>query len=284
MPRVQDHDCRAGSGLRRGGYVIDFWGLGYDIAERMGLANDLGAGLPYSRDSGRRRPGRNVWPEFGTCAFDALTGGRFVTLRAAIFRRLLFEVADPSPRSCSTTRSSRLDEQDADSARVSIQRARARDVRPRRRRRRPAFERPQARLRPAAEFEKDLGYASRRSRRKAIARAMRTFTSFTMSLGAWSARVALHDDRTLFLLRLHADDESSPYRTTSPSRRRFCASDFGSHGWECAQILTVLDARRTSISIVSPDQNGPLVARPRRACRRRSLLRLPWLDKARRSP
>ena len=23
--------------LRRGGYVIDFWGLGYEIAERMGL-------------------------------------------------------------------------------------------------------------------------------------------------------------------------------------------------------------------------------------------------------
>jgi hypothetical protein len=27
--------------LRTGGYVIDFWGLGYDIAERMGT------GLPY---------------------------------------------------------------------------------------------------------------------------------------------------------------------------------------------------------------------------------------------
>ena len=27
--------------LRTGGYVIDFWGLGYDIAERMGLARDI---------------------------------------------------------------------------------------------------------------------------------------------------------------------------------------------------------------------------------------------------
>jgi 2-polyprenyl-6-methoxyphenol hydroxylase-like FAD-dependent oxidoreductase len=26
-------------GLRSGGYVIDFWGLGYDIAERMDLAH-----------------------------------------------------------------------------------------------------------------------------------------------------------------------------------------------------------------------------------------------------
>ena len=27
--------------LRAGGYVIDFWGLGYDIAERMGLIGDI---------------------------------------------------------------------------------------------------------------------------------------------------------------------------------------------------------------------------------------------------
>ena len=30
--------------LRSGGYVIDFWGLGYEIAERMGLIN--AAALP----------------------------------------------------------------------------------------------------------------------------------------------------------------------------------------------------------------------------------------------
>ncbi len=27
--------------LRSGGYVIDFWGLGFDVAERMGLVPDL---------------------------------------------------------------------------------------------------------------------------------------------------------------------------------------------------------------------------------------------------
>ena len=27
--------------LRTGGYVIDFWGLGYEIAERMGLASEI---------------------------------------------------------------------------------------------------------------------------------------------------------------------------------------------------------------------------------------------------
>jgi hypothetical protein len=27
--------------LRTGGYVVDFWGLGYDIAERMGLISEI---------------------------------------------------------------------------------------------------------------------------------------------------------------------------------------------------------------------------------------------------
>ena len=27
--------------LRNGGYVIDFWGLGYDIAERMGISSEI---------------------------------------------------------------------------------------------------------------------------------------------------------------------------------------------------------------------------------------------------
>ena len=38
--RAAGHDVlliEEASALRTGGYVIDFWGLGYDIAERMGL-------------------------------------------------------------------------------------------------------------------------------------------------------------------------------------------------------------------------------------------------------
>ena len=39
--------------LRSGGYVIDFWGLGYDIAERMGLSDKINrAGY---RSAARRR-------------------------------------------------------------------------------------------------------------------------------------------------------------------------------------------------------------------------------------
>ena len=39
--RFQTHALSNGRAeLRTGGYVIDFWGLGYDIAEKMGLGDD----------------------------------------------------------------------------------------------------------------------------------------------------------------------------------------------------------------------------------------------------
>src|SRR6185437_15440194 len=66
--------------LRPGGYVIDFWGLGYDIAERMGLLaqiNQVGYHVGETRivdDHGARAAG------FGTRVFSELTGGRYVTL------------------------------------------------------------------------------------------------------------------------------------------------------------------------------------------------------------
>lgn len=77
--------------LRTGGYVIDFWGLGYDIAERMGLAEDINRVGYHMRelrivdDRGKRITG------FGAEIFRELTGGRYVTLGRSDLSRLLFE-------------------------------------------------------------------------------------------------------------------------------------------------------------------------------------------------
>jgi 2-polyprenyl-6-methoxyphenol hydroxylase-like FAD-dependent oxidoreductase len=80
---------------RSGGYVIDFWGLGYDIAERMGLSDELERlgyhmrELRIVNDEGRRAAG------FGVSVFRELTGGRFVTVRRSDLARLLIEKAAP---------------------------------------------------------------------------------------------------------------------------------------------------------------------------------------------
>ena len=77
--------------LRSGGYIIDFWGLGYDIAERMGLLDKIhrvGYRVREMRivdDYGARITG------FGTSVFAELTGERFVSLARSDLSRLLFE-------------------------------------------------------------------------------------------------------------------------------------------------------------------------------------------------
>ncbi len=67
--------------LRDGGYIIDFWGVGYDIAEKMGLLPrimDLGYQVDEVRfvdRHGRTRGG------FSTDVFRRLMDGRFTSLR-----------------------------------------------------------------------------------------------------------------------------------------------------------------------------------------------------------
>ena len=81
--------------IRTGGYVIDFWGLGYDIADRMELCGDLdrlGYHIREMRivdDEGKRKTG------FGTNVFREIAGERFVTVRRSDLARLLLEKAKP---------------------------------------------------------------------------------------------------------------------------------------------------------------------------------------------
>src|SRR5579863_1312420 len=76
--------------LRSGGFVIDFWGLGYDLAERMGLADDIGrvgyriTEMRIVDDRGKRVAG------FGIGVLNELTGERFATLPRSELSRLLY--------------------------------------------------------------------------------------------------------------------------------------------------------------------------------------------------
>src|SRR6516165_4007778 len=77
--------------LRASGYVIDFWGLGYDIAEKMGLLPDI-ARIGYHMqelrivdDCGQRLSG------FGIQVFRELTGGRYITLGRSDLSKLIYD-------------------------------------------------------------------------------------------------------------------------------------------------------------------------------------------------
>lgn len=75
---------------RKGGYVIDFWGVGYDIAERMGLLPDLKVSgydvkeVWFVEDYGRRVGG------FDVQLFRSLTNGRYLSLPRGDLANLLY--------------------------------------------------------------------------------------------------------------------------------------------------------------------------------------------------
>lgn len=80
--------------LRSGGYVIDFWGVGYDIAERMGLLTrirELGYQVEEVRfvDRHGRRRG-----SFSTDVFTRMTGGRFTSLRRSDLAATIYRALD----------------------------------------------------------------------------------------------------------------------------------------------------------------------------------------------
>jgi 2-polyprenyl-6-methoxyphenol hydroxylase-like FAD-dependent oxidoreductase len=80
--------------LPRGGYVIDFWGPGYDVAEKMGL-------IPRIREVGYqveevRFVDRRGWKNGGFSAdvFERMTAGRFTSLRRSDLAATIYHALD----------------------------------------------------------------------------------------------------------------------------------------------------------------------------------------------
>ncbi|MGE5159730.1 MAG: FAD-binding domain [Gemmatimonas sp.] len=224
--------------LRGGGYVIDFWGLGYDIAERMGLLAAVNRDGYHVRelcivdDAGRRLAG------FGTKVFAELTNGRYVTLQRSRLSGLLFDKIDGRVESIFGDEIVAIEEQ-PDCVRIELKHAGERRfdlvigadglhsvVR------KLAFG-------PQAQFERHLGYVV--AAFEAYGYRPRDEDVYLMygQPGRMAGRFTLREDRTLFLLVFAADDASLP--ETPDAQRARLRKVYGRGGWECAQMLTELD-------------------------------------------
>lgn len=77
--------------FRAGGYVIDFWGLGYDLAERMGVLTRVRQDgysvreVRFVNGHGKRVSG------FSTEVFERMTDGRFTSLPRGDLARAIFD-------------------------------------------------------------------------------------------------------------------------------------------------------------------------------------------------
>jgi 2-polyprenyl-6-methoxyphenol hydroxylase-like FAD-dependent oxidoreductase len=226
--------------LRRGGYVIDFWGLGYDIAEKMGL-------IPRIRELGYQvrevrfvdRHGRKCGG-FAVDVIRHMTNGRFTSvgrsdLSASIYGAIegkvetifgdsVAGIKDVGNCVCVTFDHAAPCEVDLVIGADGLH-SRVREL---------AFG-------PEASFERSLGYhvaafevEGYRPRDELV------FISHGTP-GRQISRFSLRDDKTLFLFIFR--DE---YLTTeNPSSEQECKSvltnAFADVGWECPRILAAME-------------------------------------------
>ena len=228
---------RAGA-LRGGGYVIDFWGLGYDLAERMGLIDEIERSgyhvqeLRIVNDAGRRVAG------FGTTVFSELTGGRYVTLPRSALSGLLFGKVRGSVETIFGDEIAAL-EQAEDGVRVSFKHAGERrfdlligadglhsTVR------KLAFG-------PEAQFEKGLGYAVAAFEASGYRPRDEDIYLMYGEPGRMLGRFTLHNNRTLFLFVFSVNRGELP--ATLEEQKMLLRDLYGRGGWECRKILSELD-------------------------------------------
>jgi 2-polyprenyl-6-methoxyphenol hydroxylase-like FAD-dependent oxidoreductase len=222
--------------LRSGGYVIDFWGLGYDLAERMGLLNSIDQVGYHMRelrvvgDHGQRRAG------FGVSVFDELTAGRFITLARTDLSRLIFE-ATPATETLFGDEIAALSNY-PDGVEVRFHRAGARrfdlvigadglhsQVR------RLVFG-------PEEQFERPLGYAV--AAFEAEGYRPRDPDVYVMygKPGRMLGRFTLHGDRSMFLF-LFAHDGDLPGNLSD--QKSLVRSVFQDGAWETGAIIAALE-------------------------------------------
>jgi 2-polyprenyl-6-methoxyphenol hydroxylase-like FAD-dependent oxidoreductase len=80
--------------LREGGYVVDFWGAGFDVADRMGIVPRLmAAGYRFQEVREVSSSGRRI-AHFDPRHLIGLSGGRFVTIARSDLSRAIYDAAN----------------------------------------------------------------------------------------------------------------------------------------------------------------------------------------------
>jgi 2-polyprenyl-6-methoxyphenol hydroxylase-like FAD-dependent oxidoreductase len=229
------------SALRTGGYIIDFWGAGFDIAERMGLLNELRQhGYLVREVRVVNRQGRRV-SGFPVDIFTRLTENRYISLprgdlAAMIYRKIENEVETIFGDSVQSI------EQSDRGVRVGFEHGGSRD-----------FDLVigadglHSRVReltfgPQEKFEKYLGYKVAAFEAKGYRpRDELTYLMYT-EVGQQVGRFTMRDDRTFFLFIYTDDDPNSVDVHDRQAQKIALHRHFENSGWECPRILDALDA------------------------------------------
>ena len=227
--------------LRTGGYVIDFWGLGYSVAERMDILDALRAAgyrvgeVRFVDGRGERTSG------FTTDALRASLGERFTSLPRGALAEIAYRAVE-----------ARVETIFGDSMRAIEDRDDAVGV---------AFEKHAAR-----EFDLVIGADGLHSRVREL--VFGAGNRFERRLGCHVAafeaegyrprdelayvihsrpgrqvsRLALRGDRTMFLFVFGDEHMEGPEPRDDAQRRAVLKRVFGDMGWECPRILHAMES------------------------------------------
>ena len=224
--------------LRSSGYVIDFWGLGYDIAEKMGLLPDITRigyhtqELRIVDEDGRRLSG------FGVQLFRELTGGRYVTIGRGDLSKL---ICDQISGSCEIVFGDSIAGLRETGGEVHVQFEHGAERR---------FDLVigadglHSRVRklvfgPQDRYEKDLGYRVAAFETTGYRRRDELVYIVHSAPGRQVGRFALHDGQTLFLFIFASGSEPEAHRVAA--QKAMLRKAFQGDGWELPRILTALD-------------------------------------------
>uniref|UniRef100_I2PX46 2-polyprenyl-6-methoxyphenol hydroxylase-like oxidoreductase n=1 Tax=Desulfovibrio sp. U5L TaxID=596152 RepID=I2PX46_9BACT len=222
--------------FRTGGYMIDFWGVGYAVAEKMGILPEvLKAGYPFKEvrildERGRKAGG------FSVDVFRRVTKGRYISLpRGDLAATIYRTVEDRIGNSIAA-----IEQNDA-TAHVAFEHGPSRD-----------FDLVvgadglHSRVRqlvfgPQDRFERRLGChvaifeaEGYRPRDELVYVACAT-------PGRQVGRIALRGDRTMFLFVFRDELMSGPEPSDPAEMRAILRGTFGNMGWETFQILEAMD-------------------------------------------
>jgi 2-polyprenyl-6-methoxyphenol hydroxylase-like FAD-dependent oxidoreductase len=226
--------------LRTGGYIIDFWGAGFEIADRMGLLPEITPkGYQVQQVRVVNRMGRRV-AGFPSAAIARALRGRFTSLPRGELAASIYEKLEGKVETIFGDSVAQV-EQSENEVRVRLESGSVRDfdivV---------GADGLHSRIRelvfgPQNRFEKYLGYkvaafeVSGYTPRDELVYVMYT------EVGQQIARFPLRGDRTMFLF-IFADEsvdrgEAGDVRAQKDLLRK----RFGNSGWECPRILDRLD-------------------------------------------